>query len=112
MSREVYIHLSEPPLATERLSEQLRMALGLVINDNLSLTLLFSGEARHALEGLDEAAVGMSPMGRSLSMLKAMKARLLAETGGSFNYDEALSPETFEPGELDSFMDNADIWIG
>jgi len=111
MKKGVFVILNDYPLGTNRTSEKLRMALGLTLNDDNAVTLVFLGNARHALENLDEAAANMQPVGKHVAMLARLKAAFYVEAGGAFAVRKEINPVYIQPSEVDQLLDKADVLI-
>ena len=111
MSKSVFVVLSDYPLGTNRTSEKLRMALGLTLNDDNAVSLVFLGKARHALAELDEPAAGMQPVNKHVAMLARLKASFYVEAGGAFPMLKEIKPVFIQPSEVDMLLDKADVLI-
>jgi sulfur relay (sulfurtransferase) DsrF/TusC family protein len=111
MAKEVTIILSEYPFGTNRFAEKLRMGLGLTLNDDNSLNLVLVKNGRHALKGLDETAIGMNPITRTVKILADMGASIFAESGGGFDYLDSLDIDEINPDCLEPLLERSDIVI-
>jgi len=111
MAKQVTMILSEYPFGTNRFAEKLRMGLGLTLNDDNSLNLVFLNNARHALKELDEAAIGMNPITRTVKILTDMGASIFAESGGGVDYLDGLEIDEINPDCLEPLLERSDIVI-
>jgi len=111
MKKEVFVVLNEYPFGTNHLAEKLRMSLGLTINSNISLNLVFLDKGKNGLRKLDEAAVGIGDITKNINMLSEMGAKFFVEDGGDTFQLDNITPESFLSGELEKVINNADIII-
>jgi hypothetical protein len=111
MSKRVCVIFNEFPLGTNKTSEKLRMALGLTLNDDNEVSLVFLGNSRRALVELDEKEANMLPVGKHLLMIVKMKGKIFAEEGGSWSVMDGLNPTTIGRAELNAMMDKANVLL-
>ncbi len=111
--KKVAVLFTEFPLGTNSTGEKLRMSLGLTLNDDNEVHLLFMGKGRHALEALDESAAHMQPVNKHVSMLARLGARIYVETGGGFGYlpDAAAKLKVIQAADARALINEADAFI-
>ena len=109
MKKEVFVVFDEYPFGTNHLSEKLRMSLGLTINDNISLNLLFLEKGKQALNLKDSSSMTKDIL-KNINMLNEMGAKFYIESGDTPPL-ENIAPETFSRDGLEKVFDNADIII-
>ncbi|MEE8483909.1 MAG: hypothetical protein V3S46_04850, partial [Nitrospinota bacterium] len=85
MEKEICVLLTDYTKGDSLFSEKLRMAVGLTINDDLSVKALFLGNARRALEETDKAAAGTAEIKKHIETLSMMHAEILVEEGGEYS---------------------------
>ncbi len=110
-AKNIVVLFTGAPLGDNRLGEKLRMSLGLTLNDDNALKLVFMGKARHALEKLDEKAAHMQPVNKHVSMLARLGAKFYVESGGGFNYLPEVKAETVGGADAAALIRQADALI-
>lgn len=111
MKKRVGVLFTEPPLGTNKTSEKLRMALGLTLNDDNEVSLVFLGDSRAALAELDEKGANMLPITRHILMISKMKGRLYMESGGSWPVMSGLSPARVGRADVAGILNNANVLL-
>lgn len=111
--KKIAVLFTGSPLGTNLTGEKLRMSLGLTLNDENEVHLIFMGNARHALERLDEAAAHMQPVNKHVAMLARLGARFHVEAGGGFGYipEAAAKMKSIQPSDAGALINEADAFI-
>lgn len=111
--KKIAVLFTGSPLGSNLTGEKLRMGLGLTLNDGNEVNLLFMGNARRALEKLDEAAAHMQPVNKHVAMLARLGARFHVEAGGDFSYlpEVAAKMKIIQQPEAGSLINDADAFI-
>lgn len=87
------------------------MAVGLLLNDDNKLNLVFLGNSRFALQGLDEDEAKLKPITKHIEMLAQFKAVFYVESGGDFSFLDGFDFQNVPRSEVDKLLDTADIVI-
>lgn len=111
MQKQIFIVLTEYPFAAERLSEKLRMSVGLTLNDDNAINLVFLGNSRYALQELDGNEIGMNPVTKHVDMLPQLKAAFYVEEGGNFSFKSGIDFKPLKRLDVDKLLDSADVVI-
>ncbi len=111
MVKKVALLFSDYPFGTSRFSERLRMALGLSLNDDNSLSLIFLKNSRHALGRIDESAIGTGAIQKNVDMLIEMGASLFVENGDGFDYLDSYQKKMNKFDSLEPLIADADVVI-
>jgi hypothetical protein len=111
MKKKVCVIFTGYPMGTNRTSEKLRMSLGLTLNDDNDISLVFLGDSRHSLSPVDESAANMAPITRHLQMISKMKGKLFIENGGDWPLASGLTPSLIGKPELTDMVKNADVLL-
>jgi len=111
MQKQIFVVLTDYPFGTNRLAEKLRMSVGFTLNDENTINLVFLGNARYALQELDENEIGMNPITKHVEMLSMLKPTLFVEEGGNFNFKQDIDFKPLKRSELDALIDSADVVI-
>ncbi len=111
--KKIAVLFTEFPLGTNNTAEKLRMSLGLTLNDENEVHLLFMGNGRRALEKLEESAAHMQPVNKHVSMLARLGARMHVETGDGFGYlpDVAAKMKVIQAADAGALISEADAFI-
>ncbi len=111
--KKIAVLFTGSPLGTNLTGEKLRMSLGLTLNDENEVHLLFTGNGRRALEKLDEAAAHMQPVSKHVTMLARLGATFHVEAGGGFGYlpEVAAKMKIIQPADAGALINEADAFI-
>ncbi len=107
MEKEICVVLTDYTKGDSLFSEKLRMAVGLTINDDLSIKALFLGNARHALEEIDES----TEIKKHVETLSMMHAEIFVEEGGEYSIPPSIKYKNIPPSEVGKIIGKADIVI-
>lgn len=110
MKKNIFVVFSGYPLAGNRFAEKLRMALGLTLNDDNAVNLLFLGGARRALGTLNESAAGMLPVAKHTAMMTRLGVKFHAEEGDAA-YAPGLKINPVRLADAAGLLNNADVII-
>jgi hypothetical protein len=111
MNKKVCVIFSDYPMGTNKTSEKLRMTLGLTLNDDNEVSLVFLGNSRRALGDLDEKEANMQPVGKHLLMISRMKGKIFVEDGDVWPVSDGLKPTAISRAELKGMLDNANVLL-
>lgn len=106
MKKNVFVVFTENASGNEKEEEKLRMALGMTLNDDNAVNLIFLGDARSALKG-----DGGQTATKHLSMLSRLKASFYVESDGDLEFLADIKPEEIDKSKVDSLLDRADIVV-
>jgi len=79
MADAVTVLITRTPFNTSRNSEALRMSVGLTLNDENSVQVLFLGDGVYMLTPLRPEVIGSLETEKHLEMLKLLNCRLVAD---------------------------------
>lgn len=101
--KEICVVFAGPSLDTEKASEKLRMTVGLTLNDDNAVRVLFLGGSRKA-EPKGEIA-------KHVEMLAELKVPLFVEEGGGFSLLAEEKYKRIKRSQVEEFFDKADVVI-
>tara|TARA_Y100000031_G_C7988638_1_gene278078 strand:+ start:231 stop:569 length:339 start_codon:yes stop_codon:yes gene_type:complete len=111
LSKNIYVVFSDYPFGTNKTSEKLRLAVGLTVNDENILNIVFLGNARYALQELHETTSNMKPVFKHIEMLADLNAKFYVETGNNFSILNKIECQSIKTYELNDLLDKADVVI-
>lgn len=111
MTKNIYIIFSDYPFGTNKTSEKLRLIVGLALNDENVLNLVFMGNSRYALQKLDETKKNTKPVFKHIDMLMQVGAKFYVEKGGCFSIIPDIKAQKIQTHELNDLIDEADLII-
>ena len=99
----------EPPEARSLVSEKLRMSVGLKLNDDISLNLIFMNSSIPFLGELAGDNADSAQIGKSLDMMSQLGVTIFVEKGDSdeTGFRDYIKPHYFEMRELETVIKNA-----
>lgn len=111
MEKRIFLVFTDHPFGTNKTSEKLRMALGLFLNNDNKLHLLFLGNSRFALQELDEDKAHLKPITKHIEMLAELETAFYVESGGDFSFLNGFDFKSVLRSEVDRLLDTADMVI-
>ena len=111
MSKNVFIVFSDYPFGTNKVSEKLRLAVGLTLNDDNILSLIFLGHSIYALQELNETKANMKPISKHIEMLAELDIQFYVVDGDNFSISNNLKYQSIHANEFNDFLDSADVII-
>lgn len=111
MSKNIFIIFSDYPFGTNKTSEKLRLAVGLTLNDENNLNLVFMGNSRYVLQELDETKTNIKPIFKHIEMLAELDAKFYVEEDGNFSIINNIEYQSIRAYEFNELLDKADVVI-
>tara|TARA_Y100000294_G_scaffold18333_1_gene15896 strand:+ start:209 stop:580 length:372 start_codon:yes stop_codon:yes gene_type:complete len=111
LSKNIFVFFADFPFGTNKTSEKLRLLVGLTLNDENVLNLVFLGNSRYALQVLDETKTELKPVYKHLEMLATLDAKFYVEDGVNFSIINNFKYESIQASEVNNLLDKADVVI-
>ena len=106
---EVFVMFSEPLESIGLVSEKLRMSVGLKLNDDISLNLLFLKNSLPFLGKLEGENADTALIEKSLDMIIKLGTTIYAEKDNEADFvmHDFIKPSFFDPNEFKFIVNNA-----
>ena len=111
MPKSIFIIFSDYTFETNKASEKLRLAVGLTLNDENILNLVFLGNSCHVLQELDKSKANMKPAFKHVKMLAELDAKFYVEDAGNFSISNNIKYQSIKPPEFIDLLDKANVVI-
>ena len=111
MSKNIFAFFADCPFGSNKTSEKLRLLVGLTLNDENVLNLVFLGNSRYVLQVLDETKTDLKPVYKHLEMLATLDAKFYVEGGDNFSIIKNFKYENIQASEVNNLLDKADVVI-
>lgn len=111
MAKSIFIIFTDYTFGTNKASEKLRLAVGLTLNDENNLNLVFLGNSCRVLQELDKSKANMKPVVKHIKMLAELDAKFYVEDAANFSITNNIKYQSIKVLDFVDLLDRANIVI-